>query len=301
MKSLVFLAILVGMLSCQDQPSAGARIAGGEIPPGANAESGGTPNVTIQQADVNEDGEINVLDLTAVSHYMGQKVPKDPTWLFSSDEITIGEHFWVRVDLPGETGEQMDFELRGMGDCGNLLDAYTDTPMNGDEEGTIQGRVGGLETFIILNGTGQSPSISCSLHATATKRTDGSEIGTFSKSIKLRSARITMSNVDWSDFLNSGIIRSATVSVDDRTDSPIKEYVKFSACRALGKNRCEPIGNTAFVELPDDGVLKSLQLMHHETKSTVKNLLDGKYLLIATYDQKGKGTRVAFQVEELLH
>ena len=47
MKSLVFLAILVGMLSCQDQPSAGARIAGGAIPPGANVESRGTLNVTI--------------------------------------------------------------------------------------------------------------------------------------------------------------------------------------------------------------------------------------------------------------
>ena len=295
MKSLVCLTILAGVVSCAP-PSSTAK-SGGEAPQapqalqgGSGAKNGAAPHVTIQQADVNEDGEINALDVAAVSHYLGKKVPAgaeaDAEWLFSSAEITIGESFWVRVDLPGEMGEQMDFTLEN---CGDFF-LVGDDDGNNALVGEVHGSVGGLESLFIFSATGQkSPSASCSLRATAIKRADGSRIGigSFTQSLNLRSARITLSNVDWSRFRN-GIIASATVIVDKRAASPIKEYVIFHVCRmADDHNGCTQVGVSRGLELPDDGVLESLQLGADDDE--VSHLPDGEYLLIVSYGTKGGG------------
>ena len=245
---------------------------------------------------MNEDGEINVLDLTAVSHYMGQKVPKGATWLFSSDEITIGEHFWVRADLPGETGEQMDFKLEN---CGSffLIGGEGDN-LAGE---IVHGRVGGLESLIIISDTGEKspPSTGCSLLATTIKSTDGSEVDSFTKSLTLRSARVTLSNVDWSTF-RQGIVESAIVSVDKRATSPIKEFLSLSVCRVESEYHCSLIGGTDVLEFPADGTLTAVQLKMLEGYRS--SLPDGKYLLIAFYGQggaEGETVRLAAQSVEL--
>ena len=302
MQRLVKLGILVGMLSCSGAPSGTTQ---SSPPAGKPQKAGGdaeaqqqAPSVPILRADVNEDGEVNVLDLTAVSHYVGQKVPADAAvWKFSDETITIGEPFWVRVDLAGgKTGEQMDFELSGCGDY-FLVGSPNDSTFGGN---IVHGSVGGLERLIILNDTGKRSIPSndeCKLTATAIRRGDGRDLAAVNKKLKFQAGAVSLSGVDLEDLRQGRI--SAKVKVDANVQHANKQYVNFYVCKAnTSDNFCKLIGETGHVPYPSSGTVSSLQLKKADG-SSVDSLASGKYLVMAFYTaSKASNMRLAaFAIE----
>ena len=286
MRALLFLGGLALLLSCSGAPSGSAASSSA---PSANAPQRGTGNaaanvplIPIQRADVNEDGEVTAVDVAAVSHYLGQKVPADAaTWLFNqeaSEVITVGEIFWVRVDVAGQAGEQMDFELV---ECDFELLGF-------DGDGEIQsplfaGVTGGINRLVVVDHGGrksvQASDKHCALHATVIRLSDGKELGTFTKRINLHSANIILSDINLS---RNGSI-SATLAVS--ANNALREYVSIVVCKQDGSQFCSPIGLIEPQEYPSDGVLADLQLKGKQGGNI--SLAAGKYLVVAFYGTKG--------------
>lgn len=283
MQGLMRFGILVGLLSCSPMPHGTEK----RSPPDSNLRGEEnaqkqSPNVSIQRADVNEDGEVNILDMNAVAYYMGQKVPANAaTWWFSDEKITVGEIFSVRVDVMSQIKEQMDFELK---QCGDLFVAGGD---RGEEAITVHGTVGSIENLIILNDTGHTDlpvnNEQCTLQTTVIRRSDGKTLGTFTKKLQLERGIISLRIMDFTEFRHGRI--SAAVTVKRKTNAT-KRFIGFSVCR-VSDYICSVVGKTEYIEYGAHGAVESLQLKKQDG-SRISNLSSGKYLVVVGYVEKGE-------------
>lgn len=117
MLRLLFAVLLVVGCSIEEETSEFASLDGAD----ERAE------IPIERADVNRDGEINILDLTAVSYWMGEKVAD---WLGSNEKISVERDVFseLKKNPEVEVGKFFSIFVSASLDLGVRLapDFYTD-------------------------------------------------------------------------------------------------------------------------------------------------------------------------------
>lgn len=159
-----------------------------------SARTSGGATISIERADVNEDGVVNVLDLTAVSYWIGEKVAdwlgstrkvqverRVTSELLTNPEIEVGKFFsiFVSASLDGGMRRASDFFSSGQIDptcqitieiiakngAGEIIpDAiagFNAVPSGGDDPSPAAGRVGkpAYSPHFRVNGHGYNTDI----------------------------------------------------------------------------------------------------------------------------------------------
>ena len=202
----------------------------------------------------------------------------DVTWKFESEEVALGQFFQVRVDIPGEFLQQLNFSLDR---CGHEEEGYFLMGSDGGDEpniDTVHGTVGGLVTLTILEGEGRTaiPTGPCTVRATVVDRKTGEKGKTFIHDLQLQAGTVTLNESFGNLFtdLPDGRV-SGKISVSENFE---RAHVSIGVCKVNGSH-CESIGTTSFQPMPGDGVINRAELKYKDERCQLppdlESVLDG--------------------------